>query len=69
MTYPDLMRGWKDGTEHDRRLQIHGLVNLWTSMWAPKFAPDGTVLEVEGDRADSKETPKAKLNVPDWLKK
>ena len=37
VTYPHLMKGWKDGTEFDRRVQIHGLVNLWVSCWAPRF--------------------------------
>ena len=43
------MRGWKDGTEHDRRLQVHGLVHIWVSMWAPRFAKDGSILWNEGD--------------------
>ena len=37
------MKGWKDGTEFDRRVQIHGLVNLWVSCWAPRFGVDGRV--------------------------
>ena len=48
VTFPDLMRGWKDGTEHDRRLQVHGLVHIWVSMWAPRFAKDGSILWNEG---------------------
>ncbi|KAL8785473.1 MAG: hypothetical protein Q9195_008616 [Heterodermia aff. obscurata] len=52
VTFPGLMQGWKDGTEYDRRIQIHGLVNIWSSMWAPKIAQDGRVLEAEGDGGD-----------------
>lgn len=48
MTYPDLMKGWKNGTEFDRRVQIHGLVNIWVSRWAPRFGEDGRVVAGEG---------------------
>ncbi|KAG7005940.1 hypothetical protein G7Y79_00017g043220 [Physcia stellaris] len=48
VTYPHLMEGWKDGTEYDRRVQIHGLVNLWVSCWAPRFGGDGRVGGGEG---------------------
>ena len=37
------MKGWKDGTEYDRRVQIHGLVNIWVSCWAPRFGEHGRV--------------------------
>ena len=38
--YPRLMEGWRTGTEYDRRLQIHGLVSIWTSIWAPQVLDD-----------------------------
>ena len=45
--YPDLMKGWHTGTEYDRRLQIHGLVNIWTSIWAPQVLDDGRMVQKE----------------------
>ena len=43
------MRGWRTGTEYDRRIQIHGLVSIWISQWAPRFAEDGSVIGGNGD--------------------
>ena len=43
------MEGWRDGTGYDRRVQIHGLVNLWVSCWAPRFGEDGRVVAGEED--------------------
>lgn len=43
--YPRLMQGWRTGTEYDRRLQIHGLVSIWTSDWAPDVQDDGSMVQ------------------------
>ena len=34
--FPELERGIKDGSERERRVMVHGLCNVWVSMWAER---------------------------------
>ena len=69
VAFPGLMQGWKTGTEYDRRIQIHGLVNIWVSMWAPQISQDGSVLGGEGDGGDGGEKEWGKEEEEDKEKK
>ena len=72
VTFPDLMKGWKTGTEYDRRLQIHGLVNLWTSIWAPQVKEDGSIdyredIKRESDGYNNMDDSNTS-RLPQWMK-
>ena len=71
VTFPELMKGWKTGTEYDRRLQIHGLVNTWTSIWAPQFVDERVIQKEDAEKEVVKSKgrkEKNKLEVPKWMK-
>lgn len=34
--YPELERGAKGGAERERRIAVHGQVNIWVSDWAER---------------------------------